>query len=205
MIDHQRRVIFIHQKKVAGMSIAAAWGYADNSAVPFGRDIGHAIRRTYVQLVGDFNRFNNGTMDPEWYERTKDEKSYFVFSAVRNPYDRLISAWKFLNMTRHCTLLEVLSRPPQSIVEYTHLYRPQTAILREPGKHKLVVDDLIRFETLQDDFDRVCDRIGRERVQLPCVNVSVRERDYRQYFNAETRKLAERMFRSDLDAFEYEF
>ena len=69
----------------------------------------------------------------------------------------------------------------------------------------LVTDKIMRFESLQADFDDVCDRLGKRRVTLPKTNASQREVNYRQYFNAETRKLAEALFRNDLEAFGYDF
>ncbi len=40
---------------------------------------------------------------------------------------------------------------------------------------------------------------------LPKINASRRESAYRQYFDIETRNLAEALFRDDLKAFGYEF
>ena len=190
MIDHRHRCIFIHQRKVAGISIADAWGYSQEEI----EDIG-----------SDFNRFNDGTLSWDWNDRTEDERRYFVFSAVRNPFDRLISSWKFLDSTKNRTLLNVLENLPEHTPDFEHLTRPQIEILREHGTKTLAVDDLIRFETLQQDFDRVCDRIGRPRLVLPHINTSQRELGYRQYFDSRTRRLAEKHFAEDLEMFGYEY
>jgi hypothetical protein len=191
MIDHRYRFIFIHQRKAAGISIADAFGLSKES--------------DFDNLDSDFHRFNEGTISWDWNGRTEDEKKYFVFSAVRNPFDRLISAWKFLDNTRNRTLLNVLNDMPLQSPDYEHLTRPQIEILREPGTAKLVVDDLIRFETLQSDFDRVCDRIGRPRFALRHLNYSQREPGYRHYFDRQTRRLVEAHFAEDLEVFGYRF
>jgi hypothetical protein len=190
MIDHQHRAIFIHQRKVAGMSISQMWGYKI-------WDI--------ANLRSDYHRFNEGVLSWDWNTRTEVEKGYFVFSAVRNPFDRLVSSWKFLERTRARPLIEVLENLPRETPDYEHLTRPQIAILRELGSSTLVVDDLIRFESLQQDFDRICDRIGKPRASLPHVNTSERERGYRQYFDARTRKLTEDVFAEDFEVFGYTF
>ena len=190
MIDHNYRTIFIHQRKVAGISIAVAWGHTEEDI----KDLGN-----------DFNRFNDGVLSWDWGARSEIEKSYFVFSAVRNPFDRLISSWKFLESTRHRPLLDVLQDLPRQSPDYEHLTRPQIAILREPTSAKLVVDDLIRYESLQQDFDRICNRIGRPQMILPRANIGERESGYRQYFDAQTRRLAEDLFAEDLEIFGYTF
>lgn len=185
MIDHDRRLIFIHQRKVAGMSIMAALGFHFENP--------------------DFHRFNDGALSADWAGRKERERSYFVFSAVRNPFDRLISGWKYLAATRERPLLDVLLDPPAEGHDYRHLTRPQIGILRDQSTGALIVDDLIRFENLQADFARICDRIGMPRQSLPHLNASTRERDYRDYFDERTRRMAEEMFAADLAAFDYDF
>lgn len=182
MIDHSYSVIFIHQRKVAGMSIITAFGHRPEEP--------------------EWHQYNDGVLSPEWHQRNSN---YLVISAIRNPFDRLISSWKYLNSTRDRTLLDVLRSPPLNGIDYRHLTRPQVAILRDPNSKRLVTDDLIRFENLQDDFDRICDRLDKPRQLLPHVNAGHRLRNYRKYFDRETRRQAEHMFREDLDAFGYEF
>lgn len=185
MIDHKTRTIFIHQRKVAGLSIIAAWGIKPSQP--------------------DFHRYNDGVLSWDWRRRSAPEDAYFVFSAVRNPFDRLISSWKYLRSTRNLTLHDVLRNPPMQGHDYRHLTRSQVAILREPGANNLVVHDLIRFETLQPDFDRICDRVGRPRQMLPHLNSGHNKSSYQSYFDPYTRRLAEALFSEDLAAFKYEF
>jgi len=182
MIDHAYRAIFIHQRKVAGTSIITALGHAPHES--------------------EWHHFNNGTLSSDWAQR---DKSYFVFTAIRNPFDRLISSWKYLSSTRNRALLAVLQNPPLEGADHRHLTRPQIAILRDASSGHLVVDDLIRFESLQEDFDRICDRIGRPKQILPHLNASDRSRGYRDYYDDETRGLAEAMFGEDLEVFGYTF
>lgn len=180
MLDHTYKCIFIHQRKVAGTAIIQAFGLTPKQP--------------------DWHIFNDGTQSPGWDKRP----SYFVFSAVRNPFDRLVSGWQYLRATNKQSLLDVLLDPPADGAPYRHLTRPQVAILRNPIG-QLVTDNLIRFERCQEDFDSICDRIGKPRQQLPRVNVGRRHTDYRCYFDDDTRKLAEAMFRDDLETFGYSF
>jgi Sulfotransferase family len=185
VIDHKHRCIFIHQRKNAGMSIFAAFGYFPHQK--------------------EFHLYNDGILSPEWSARREEEQSYFVFSVVRNPFDRLISSWKYLHSTRTRTLLDALRQPPKLGHDYKHFTRPQIAILRDATSRMLVTNFLVRFEHLQDDFNIVCDLLGKPRLLLSHLNASQRQWGYRQYFDRETRQLAEAMFAEDITTFGYEF
>lgn len=185
MIDHERRAIFIHQRKVAGMSIMTALGFSPKNP--------------------NWHRFNDGVLSADWRDRNQLERGYFVFSAVRNPFGRLISSWKYLKATRDRALIDVLLDPPREGHDYRHLTRPQVVILRDETNGALIVHDLIRFESVQVDFDRICDRIGAPRRLLPHLNATVGASSYRKYFDQDTRRLTEEMFADDLAAFAYDF
>ena len=185
MVDHNYRCIFIHQRKVAGSSIMAA----------FGKD----------QSMADWHAYNGGAKGNGWKNRKEPIDSYFVFSAVRNPFDRLISAWKYLPAFREMPLDYVLENLPKAGHDHRHLAVSQMEMLLDGDTNKLIVNDLIRFESLQDDFDRVCDRLGKPRVTLPLINPVCRQRDYRCYYTAKTRAQVENIFKVDLNYFGYAF
>lgn len=71
MISHKHKCTFIHIPKAAGTSVER-----------FLRDTDPDIPTKVLRKRG-FSRFLNDHLD------------YYVFSFVRNPYDRLISAWKW--------------------------------------------------------------------------------------------------------------
>jgi hypothetical protein len=186
MIDHAYRCIFIHQRKAAGASIISSFGLTTADA--------------------NWHLYNSGVLSPEWRKRTPAERRYFVFSVVRNPYDRVISGWQYLEALRDRSLKAALEKPPRRGHDYRHFTRPQIALLRNRRTGKLVTDDLIRFETCQEDFDRICDRIGKPRRALGWHHLNeARDRDYRRYYDDETRALVSTMFREDIETFGYSF
>src|ERR1700741_2396049 len=142
MISHDYKCIFIHQRKCAGCSIIDTFGF--EVADP------------------EWHFMNDGVLSPE-YESAPD---FFKFAVVRNPWDRFVSGWKYLDATRKRPLLDVLLNPPEDGHDYRHVTRPQHVTLVDSAG-KIVPDELIRFEALQEGFDQVCDRIGKSRVRLP--------------------------------------
>lgn len=142
---------------------------------------------------------NDGVLSLEY----ESAPSYFKFAVVRNPWDRFVSGWKYLESTRNRSLREVLTNLPQTGKDYRHLTRPQHSTLYDHGG-RLIVDYLIRFESLQDGFDEVCRMIDKPHRRLPHLNQTPRDH-YTRYFDDECRELFQRHFARDLELFGYQY
>jgi hypothetical protein len=156
-------------------------------------------------------------------------RSLFVFAAVRNPFDSLVSLYTKLALKYKPYLLD-----PDSWVykvngyveemEYcrTHSFpewiarRYATGIrdrLRGRGRRTLNAnyvdgaDFVMRFERLQRDFDEVLAQAGVEQtLTLPTINVtSERARDYRCYYTPRARRIVEYALEPELVRFGYQF
>jgi hypothetical protein len=68
----------------------------------------------------------------------------------------------------------------------------------------LLPDYIGRFETLQEDFDRICERVGIPRTRLPHLN-STAHRLYKDYYDDETREMIAVKYRRDIRVFGYDF
>jgi len=182
MIDHQYKCVFVHQRKCAGTAII------------------HSFGKTLD--MPDWHFGNDGLLSPEW---SQIPTGYYKFSVVRNPWDRFVSGWKYCESTKHLSLIEALRHLPAEGFDYRHVTRPQADILMDDSG-SLVVDCLVRFETLQADFDRVCDRLGRPRTVLTRVNCGSRL-GYRDYFDddGEARRLFRDRFGRDAALFGYDY
>jgi chondroitin 4-sulfotransferase 11 len=197
VISHEYECIFVHQRKCAGTSICCAFD------VPWARD------------CPTWHFMDEGVNSPD----AGLYPDYYRFSVVRNPYDRFVSGWKFCDheLGRESTLEEVLGalseysspgslgRDESAWLYYSHLVRPQHELLFRPDG-SLGVDYVMRFEALQEDFDHVCDAVGKPRRMLSHVNPSRRE-PYRHYFDADpgAREVVARHFARDLDLFDYRY
>lgn len=154
----------------------------------------------------------------------------FSFAFVRNPWDRLVSCYrdKILGEVRDFTALDPVRgvafclarfddfRPGMSFEAFV---RAVSAIFdQEADEHfrsqhsfvtnaagKLAVDYVGRFETLDRDFRRVCEKLGRPDLKLPVVQAANPRRRYTEYHTPETRDLVSERFREDIRLFEYTF
>jgi hypothetical protein len=185
MLSRHHNCIFIHNRKCAGTSIISSFGITPD--------------------MGDWHMFNDGVLDPDWLRERDVVQSAFKFTCVRNPFDRAVSGWRYLKSISGRRLEEALENPPVTGHDFRHFTRPQSDILFDRSTGGLVVDAIVRFETLQSDFDLICDRIGLERRVLAWRNPTTRARDYRTYFNRNSRKMAETLFHADLQNFGYDF
>jgi len=183
MISRAYKCIFIHQRKVAGSSIITSFGITTQEP--------------------EWHLFNNGTLSDEWARRDKLAPGYTIFTAVRNPWDRFISGWKYLEKYRNRPLAEVLRDLPTEGHDYRHLVRPQLDILVD-ADGKFVADHVLRFETLAADYARLCERIGKKDATLPVLN-TIAHGDYHEYYTPETAAAVGELFKKDIEFFGYRF
>jgi hypothetical protein len=182
---------------------------------------GHSIRNVVFE----------GNYDGPWFgeQLPAEWQGLFGFGFVRNPFDRLVSAWK---MFCEGTADDAWHLPEGGALTLTlqqvlRLALDETAAFGHPRYNQVRPDPLIRlknhvipqthpyhglqhvefigrFESLQTDFDSVIRRLGLPPTRLPRTNWT-RHGPYQQYFDHTTRALAEQLYREDLDAFGYDF
>jgi hypothetical protein len=192
------RCIFIHVPKTAGTSIARAVLRTRTTHIPAARF--HAVN------AGKFSR-------------------YFKFCVVRNPYDRLYSAYEYLRphvgkekvadfvwATQNLAAYDsfeafVLAMRDHGarrrIMSYTH-FRPQHHWVRLPFGPACAMDKVGRYETLADDYREITRRLGAEVPELPRTRKSARG-DYRDIYTAPMKAVVAEMYERDLKLFGYGF
>ena len=113
--------------------------------------------------------------------------------------------------------------PPGRDDKYRHVMPQSDMLYDETGR--LLVDFVGKFETLQQDFDQVCQYLGFDESILPHVNSSdkksrelrrtLRNRLYRNgenelssyvdFYDDETREFVTDLYRVDIENFGYSF
>lgn len=216
-ISHRHQAIFVHIPKTGGTSIEAALGMhgsrQDIGIVPYpnqeidrehlyGRGLQHLTVEGLQAELGDEAMF----------------RTYFKFSIVRNPWDRLVStgAWsgrkwatgrplerdEFDAFVRQVHAAFRAGFPSSAAeVPVRHVIPQSRFVLDAAGR--TAVDFLGRFETLPQDWRTIRERLGCD-VELP-TRMGSRHRPYREYYDDETRELVAEMYASDIEAFGYRF
>ena len=190
MISHKHKFIFLHIPKSGGISL--------NSAL--------AVNTTIDE------RFKGGHPKLSRYHEMCNIDDYFKFTFTRNPWDRLLSCYKYLksggrNNCKHDIdagkeLKDIeFSDFVRNITNYNFIHiKPQMFFI----EHINSLDFIGRFENLQGDFNKVCDKIGLERRQLPHKNKSI-HKHYTEYYNDETKQIVAERYAKDIECFGYTF
>jgi hypothetical protein len=147
----------------------------------------------------------------------------FKFAFVRNPWDRLYSAYRFMRRggwgegdalwaqahlgayESFSHFVEVGLRIPR-VLQWLH-FRPQMDFLSTLGTRRLQLDFLGYFENLEDDFRLVASRLGGSHSGLRHDNRSRQQADvsYQDAYSDETRKVVAAVYAEDIAMFGYDF
>lgn len=101
------------------------------------------------------------------------------------------------------TFEEFISLPPEHADGlFSRFYVNQLDYIS--SNDKLLVDRVLRLETLTGDFNALANEIGLD-TNLEQINSIARKTHYRNYYTTETKELVSKRFQRDLDYFGYEF
>jgi len=173
------------------------------------------IRSTDLVERGYRTRFLQHLTLPEIHEVVPESRGWFSFAFVRNPWDRMASIHgnpdpQLVRVGRNRGLhLDELSFEEfvqaTADLDHAHLAPQVEYLVGEDGE--LLVDLVGRFEELEQDFARVCQRLGVSS-RLPHANPSPARRKRRHYhslYSPRTRELVAERYRRDIEAFGYSF
>lgn len=191
-IDH--KCIFVHIPKCAGISI--------NKSLFGNLGCGHATIGQYLATLG-VKRFD----------------SFFKFTIVRNPWDRLVSAFFFLKnggmnrfdkdfADKHLYLYNDFEAfvhewvNKENIRKYIH-FLPQGYFLCI-GNSEPLVDFIGYYENIEEDYKKIASRIGSKK-RLDKLNFRKNKKKYSSYYSSEMLKIVGDVYQKDVDMFGYDF
>ena len=182
--------VFIHVPKTGGKSISAAWSKLGVLCQ------GHLGKDRLEK------KFEDGYLEKR-----------FVFSIVRNPWDKVVSHYHYRVQTNQTGLQE---RPIEFREWVVRAYGEKDAYYYDKPKMfmpqidwiadengRILVDEIIRFENLNSDFNMLLQKLEKK-TTLPHVKRSNRG-SYQQYYDPETIEIVHKWFERDLELFNYQF
>jgi hypothetical protein len=191
----RHRCLFILVSKAAGLSVGKAL---------FGGVTGHHRSIAGYQLL--LSR--------------SEVASFFKFAFVRNPWDRLASAFFFLkggglhdadarwaaqHLTPYATFEAFVTGwvSRRNVLSWVH-FRPQHHYLCLPGQRETPLDFVGFFENLASDYELIRRCLGTG-APLKAENVTRTRRDYRTLYTPEMRQIVADVYREDIALLGYTF
>lgn len=205
MISHRYKCVYVHIPKAGGQSIETVFveqhGLTWETRAPlllrpcsdrrFGpKFLAHLTASEFVSL---------GHLSPaDWDE-------YFTFAAIRNPWDRMLSTYRYLN-PEGTTFSDWLTTTAQRRLQAGHyFFRPQVDYVCD-SRGNIIVDEIIRLEEFPGAFDGIRRQLNIPGSGLPRVNVSTEHADLTMSaaYDADTERLVGQMYAADVDRWDYQ-
>jgi hypothetical protein len=177
----------------------------------------HTVENLYGGFIDSYhNKYQTGGLQHLTARHIRSEvdpadfKAYLKFAVVRNPWEKAVSQFSYLRERKYLMNFIGMSRW-SSFSKYLKLiskkehvqWMPQSEFLFD-GSGNLIVDKVLRFENLREDFVEIANLLGLGDVMLTHSNKSERK-PYATYYNAKTRALVGEMYAKDVQNFGYEF
>lgn len=138
----------------------------------------------------------------------------FTFSIVRNPWDRMISIFRYRKAvgeidqeTSYSEYLELFFRKPDDPKSPYHYhgyyYQAIDYLVDEFGE--IMVDYIGRFENREKDLEILRKKCGCPQLGLLNTQCSPIEQAYSSYYNQETQDMVSAICKKDIEVFGYQF
>jgi hypothetical protein len=141
--------------------------------------------------------------------------NYFKFCAIRNPYDKVLSAFYYFTSPQMRSEQNVtaefgnLDEERARFENWLCTYGPPIDRDKYLINGQFCLDEVIRYETLATDLERVCARfkIPWDPAAFPILKAGFRPREARSklLYTPKSRQMVEEAYAYELDYFKYMF
>lgn len=203
-ISHKYKFIFIKTRKTAGSSIEKI--FLDNIKEDFLFGGMPPEKLTPILPEGQEKQIKEHSgyqVIKSFYPAEWD--SYYKFTIERNPWDKTVSNFHFVQnwkptKTKNGFEDFVMNPKNKFFLNDWKLYTE---------KNKPVVDKIIRYENLEEDFAEVCSIIGfpyQGQLATTRLKGSYRnKKNYKNYYNEKTKDKVENLYHNTIKYFNYKF
>lgn len=213
ILSRGRRYIFVHIPKTGGTSLALALeGRAMKDDIMLGDTPKALKRRRRVKDVRANGRLwkHSGLSDIEGLASRSEIEGFYTFTLVRNPWDRMVSYYHWLqqqdfehpavDLSKALSFQDFLGHAQIEASLKSATYQSYMTDMRGVERCNLYV----RLEHFETDAAPLFEHLGF-RLKLPHENPSNRDRDYRRYYTEKDAARLGDICQVDIDRFGYRF
>jgi hypothetical protein len=215
-INHDLKAIFIHVHKTGGTYISYMlhkyYGFKNYYLRRPDHDQFCLSKKKNTKYINYENRihgvlvyYKTSSYINKKMNMTREKwNTYYKFAFIRNPYDKLVSAWYHINrfnipFKNYFNLINICND-----VEYMHMFLPQVRnIINENGI--ININFIGKFENLEEDFQKVLKNIGVKNI-IHDVNKKMNKRDhddFYKYYDQETLTKANIILKEDFNYLDF--
>lgn len=214
IISHGRRYIFVHAPKTGGTSLALALeARAMKDDIMLGDTPKATRRRHKVKDIPTSGRLwkHSGLRDIDGLVSPAEIRDFFIFTIVRNPWDRVVSYYHWLRV-------QEFDHPAVGIAKVTDFAgflrdrviisslrnHPYASYVTDPSEAEHC-DLFLRLEHLDQDIGPLNVHLGFDLGPMPHVNRSSRDADFRSYYTSKDAEIVAEACADDIARFGYTF
>jgi hypothetical protein len=213
ILSRGRRYLFIHAPKTGGTSMALALeARALKDDIMLGDTPKARRRRKRLEGVQAAGRlWKHATLaDLDGLVRAEELDDLFIFTMVRNPWDRMVSYYHWLRAQSFAHPSVALARElpfaafvADPLIAESFATSPSASYVRD-AKGVERGNLFIRLEHLAEDIAALEAHLGLT-LEVPHVNRSTRSADFRDSYSVESRDRVARICATDIARFGYRF
>lgn len=216
LISHRKKFIYLKTRKTGGTSVEV-------TLEPYARPEGQVARRQHdpvpqISDAGIIGARGKGVRDEaEWFNhmpaslvknKISDDvwDSYLKICNVRNPWDKVVSYFHYRRRNAKDKAEDIIFKRFNQFLHETEDISQDISVFTindEP-----IVDEFIRYESLDEDFARVCKKLDLDVAELPVMKANARgtkKIPYQRYYDEETKKIVAERFQKDIEILGYTF
>jgi len=206
IISFKHNFIYLRPLKVGSSAVLQALGEycGDDDIVNYPIPITEVLNLGLKLYGRNFTKYKRHMLPDDIREISKvDWDSFFKFTIVRNPWDRVVSMY-WWDKERGDTFSEWLAKCKVKGVNSEHDFFHEDYYFKDGKK---IADYYLRYENLESDYESVCHHIGIPYKKLPKLkhNIRIDKKHYSEYYNKAEKEFVAKMFPQTIKEFGYEF
>ena len=215
MISHKHKFIFIHIPKCGGTSVELALlkneGVNLKNYEKANLNFLSVEQKQKFRIGYDYKGITAQHRKIDEY-KSENEKKYFTFTFVRNPWERFLSEYFYIKKMGGCNCEDFDKNYPtfkHFVINNgikccwpAHNF-PQLDFVLNSNLNKLT-NFVGRCEDMQYDFDYICGKLKIPKIELPHRNPT-KHKHYTEYYDEKTKQIVAEKYAKDIEYFGYEF